>query len=807
MGLGLTGPATYYTASGAIDTQAALSWLLGIVFVWFGAWLPPLVDDTRFTTLNLVWTAALAIVFAMGTGLALYRGVRNRQPVLQYVAVMAAVLAVRLGDDVLGGQLYDTVWYLNRVLVVAAFSAMLVGILEDHLALLRRERAASALARERAAELEATLDSMSDAVLVLDARAVVVDANAAALELLGLGSKEQARRPIAEHRDRLQLSNLDPSRPIEPLPGMRALQGETVRGFLCRASDASARVRLMEINASPVRDAGGVRGAVLVIRDVTELQWARSRASVARVATAVASTHTPADLVQSVLSETREVLGADIVMLHELDPSGRLVFRGQHGGSADFAELSAKMEVGLESNTLTAGAVRLRTVQVLPNVREAPTEYARTRALGERFGFQGAVAVPLVVREGALGALLCLYAAPRRLSPQEVETVTTIGGIVAVGLANVRLYEQAEDERQRLLAVIEHSPEGILLFEPQAGRLVLANPASRALLGVPVDFNIPISDHPAAYGLARSDGSPYPAAELPSARALAGEVVLGEEFLLQAGGRPGRPVLVNAAPVRDHAGQITGAVVVMHDISRIKALERQREEFVSVIAHDLRTPIGVIQNYAEVLHRAAQSRGDSENEIRAATAIGLSARRLDGMVNDLLDASRIEAERLGLSLSAVDLPALAKSLVERLGPMLGAHAVQLFVAHDVSAVMADPSRVEQILTNLLTNAAKYSPDGAEISLSIETDGVAALVSVGDHGPGIPPDEKAVLFERFYRARSVRAGKEEGLGLGLYICRGLVAAHGGRMWVDSAPGKGSAFRFTLPLARRPDSVTA
>jgi signal transduction histidine kinase len=308
-----------------------------------------------------------------------------------------------------------------------------------------------------------------------------------------------------------------------------------------------------------------------------------------------------------------------------------------------------------------------------------------------------------------------------------------------------------------------------------------------------------MSDHPLAFGLARPDGSAYPAAQLPSARALRGEVVLGEELLLQGSGHTGTPVLANAAPVRDHAGQISGAVVVLADISRIKALERQREEFVSIIAHDLRTPIGVIQNYADVLQRAVESRGAATTESKAASVIALTARRLAGMVNDLLDASRLESDRLALALQAVDLPSLARGLVERLTPMLGNHPVQLRVAQHVPAVTVDPSRVEQILTNLLTNAAKYAPEGGDITLSMGRAQTHVLVSVEDRGPGIALEDQARLFERFFRARSASSGAHDGLGLGLYICRGLVEAQGGRIWVESSPGEGSRFCFTLPVA--------
>ncbi|MBI4492823.1 MAG: PAS domain S-box protein [Chloroflexi bacterium] len=772
---------------------------IGTTFV-FAAHLPPLVVDGRFTALNLQWITALAVVFALGMVLGLRRYLRAGQTVLAYAATVEMIVAARLASDIFGGQLYDVTWYFNRVLVVGAFSLMLVALLNEHVGLLRRQQQLSALAWARASQLRATLDSMADAVFVLDAQGNVVDVNPRGVELLGFARKDEALRPLGEYQHFLEATHLDGDllRP-EEYTGARALRGETTRGFLERAHTWDGRNLTLELSGAPLRGAdGAIAGGVVVLRDVTELEWARTRVTVARVATAVARVLSLDDLVRAVLDEARVALQADAVTLFAADESRRqLRLLGQRNLPPEMAERLRVLP--FDAPTLSARAVSTGSLQVLENLSDAPPELAIPRELGKHFGFRSLIAVPLLVRGRAVGAMTYATRQPRHFSARELETIRTVGDVIAVGLENARLYEEAEQERLRLTAVIDSSPEGIIFFEAPSGRVVLGNRAAEHMLGQPLDRAAPMVEHPRMYGLCRLDGSPYPAEELPSSRALRGEVVLGTELLFCMPSGRRIPILVNAAPIRDTAGRVVGSVAVFQDISRIKELEQQREEFVSVIAHDLRAPITVIQGYAQVLRRLADGHPAPEQEVKGLDAIVLSTRRLNTMVADLLDASRIEARRLALETEPVDLPGLARGLVERLAPVTTGHPVRLRVLGDVPPVLADPGRLEQILTNLLTNAAKFSSAEAEILVAIAPDEREVTISVADRGMGIPAQELAGLFQRFYRTSEARRTRE-GLGLGLYITRGLVEAQGGRMWVESEVGKGSTFSFTLPVAR-------
>lgn len=227
------------------------------------------------------------------------------------------------------------------------------------------------------------------------------------------------------------------------------------------------------------------------------------------------------------------------------------------------------------------------------------------------------------------------------------------------------------------------------------------------------------------------------------------------------------------------------------------AFERAREEFISIVAHDLRSPITVISGHAQLLERLAGEEHWSVIGRRAIAAIRTSTSRLNGMVSDLLDASRIEARRLTLERKQLALYEFVRDTIEQLRPTLGEHPLAVRLSGCDPTVSADPRRLAQILSNLLTNAAKYSDPKAAIDVDVEYVGGWGRIQVVDHGRGIPSGDLPHIFRRFYRPAERVGQRTEGLGLGLYIVHGLVEAHGGRVSVESKVGVGSTFTVELP----------
>jgi two-component system phosphate regulon sensor histidine kinase PhoR len=232
------------------------------------------------------------------------------------------------------------------------------------------------------------------------------------------------------------------------------------------------------------------------------------------------------------------------------------------------------------------------------------------------------------------------------------------------------------------------------------------------------------------------------------------------------------------------------------DVSRHHQLARAQREFISLVGHELRNPIASLKGYAQLMQRRAVYNPEAVETIVRQT------NRLNRLVGDLLDASRLEAGRLELRRTEIDLVSRVRGVVDAMSEMSDQHQVALAAPEQPVVGWWDRDRLEQIMDNLVGNAIKYSPEGGPVAVRIEDRGDEVVVSVADQGTGIAPESLPYLFERFYRAPEAADGPAKGIGLGLYVCKGLVEAMGGRIWVESEPGRGSTFSFTLPRGEPP-----
>ncbi|WP_437299799.1 PAS domain-containing sensor histidine kinase [Sorangium sp. So ce426] len=363
--------------------------------------------------------------------------------------------------------------------------------------------------------------------------------------------------------------------------------------------------------------------------------------------------------------------------------------------------------------------------------------------------------------------------------------------------AERRIRRAEANERKRLEAVVEQLPEAAILVDAK-GRLISCNKLALQYASSSVDEPDPWGNR-LRFEHRTPAGEPLVWDERPLIRALQrGEVVAGVEGLLRRADRGLVPVLVSAAPVRSDDGELQGAVAVFQDISALKEMERQRQEWIGVIAHDLRQPIQVIATASQLLGRAAGEKpvADCRKQLDRITS---SIERLRRMIDDLLDASRIEARQLTLDRSPVNLRAQLGEILEKSAEVTAGHALRLEVNGDVPAVLADPGRLEQIVTNLLSNAAKYGRPEGDIAVTVGAERASAHIAVTNWGGGIPEASLPYLFKRFSRAPEADPRSVRGVGLGLYITKGLVEAHGGTISVESSPGGATTFRFSLPLA--------
>ena len=257
-----------------------------------------------------------------------------------------------------------------------------------------------------------------------------------------------------------------------------------------------------------------------------------------------------------------------------------------------------------------------------------------------------------------------------------------------------------------------------------------------------------------------------------------------------------RSVTLRGAPIRDASGRACGLHGTVQDTTELKRLQRMREEWTSVIAHDLRQPIGTIMMCADLLTRTGE--GSREEREKFTGKIRSSAFNLARMVDDLLDVSQMETQRMHLERKWIDPLRLVRETVDRLAYVMKDLRVDISGSSDLLPVFADPGRVEQILGNLLSNAVKYGKEREAVQVRLKRYRDEVEISVTNHGKGIPEEDISRLFDRFSRAKSSHTSSVPGLGLGLYISKGLVEAHGGRIWVESVPNFTTTFYFTLPV---------
>ncbi len=348
-------------------------------------------------------------------------------------------------------------------------------------------------------------------------------------------------------------------------------------------------------------------------------------------------------------------------------------------------------------------------------------------------------------------------------------------------------------EQGRLAAIFEHSTEGILTVD-HALRIIDFNPAMERLTGWRESevlgrfyFKVLHPQDRQGHDLGLQDSAIL--------QAFAGQEVVNREMIICARDGQRFVVSVTASCVRSASGEPMNGILNVHDLTRERQQEEQRSTFISVISHELQTPIAIIKGYAATL-----ARSDTQLEPEALrarlVAIEEEADRLNKLVGNLLYASRIQANGLQMDVAPLDLGHLVRRVVRRLRAK-AAVEVKLAIPEQLPTVMADRDRIEEVLQNLLDNAVKYSPRHPVISVACHATGEEVIVSVSDNGMGISLREQEQIFGRFQRVGEAMTQSIPGAGLGLYISRAIIEAHGGRIWVESTLREGSTFAFSLP----------
>jgi PAS domain S-box-containing protein len=392
------------------------------------------------------------------------------------------------------------------------------------------------------------------------------------------------------------------------------------------------------------------------------------------------------------------------------------------------------------------------------------------------------VSVPMIV-QGALYGVLSVYGSrPRVWHEDEVQALIALAATASAALSAADLYQRVAEEKERSEAILAHIADGIVAID-RDGAIVLWNAMAEHITGVPVEEAL---GRRVAEVLQRELATS--GAEAPGQR---------EVSILRGGTEVW--LSLTEAVMLDPAGSVAGRIFAFRDVSSERVVEQMKSDFVATVSHELRTPLTSIYGFAETLLRGDIDFSDAERGTFL-SYIASESERLIRIADDLLNVARLETGMLGLNVTSTDVGDVIEDVVTRLQEHVdGRHTFAVEVHRGDLAVRADREKLHQVVANLVDNAVKFSPAGGQITVSARRRTDTAEVRVIDEGVGIPRADQQRIFTKFYRAGAAADAGVQGAGLGLFLVRGLLAAMGGRIWVESKEGEGSSFVFELPIA--------
>jgi PAS domain S-box-containing protein len=633
------------------------------------------------------------------------------------------------------------------------------------------------------ADLEAILRQVADGVTVQDVEGRLVYANDAAARLVGFASAaEFMATPIAEVFARFEMFDEDGAPfPLERLPGRLALRGIETEQVIRYRDTRGGNEGWSVVRATPVFDEhGAIRFAVNSFRDVTaRLLAERDLSFIAEAGQRLNATLNYEETLRALAAlvvpklaswagfylvedgDVRRMFGA-----HVDEAKRRLVEETARRHPFDVADRDKPIPLALYE-----GRSSLFERVTDEALRAAANDDEHFEAL-KQLGFTTAIVVPLETSGRVIGAMTLVRSEGANYNDTDLRVAQELGRRAAVAIENSRNFERAQ-ARGHASQALEYVGDGVFLADAE-GVIRLWNPAAAELTGLEAD---------AAVGRTIPEALPgWPDGP---------ERGRPQTFPVEIDGRE-----LWLSISRVEFGE--GTVFAFRDLTDERTLERLKSDFISTVSHELRTPLAAIYGAAMTVRRGGP--GIDERREELLDVIAAEAERLARTINDVLWASRLETGTVHVSIESCDpgelLEGVAAAARTHLPPNL---ELEVGDANAVPRVAADPDRVRQVLSNLLDNAVKYSPDGGVISLSVEDGGGKVRFVVRDEGLGIPPSERQRIFEKFYRLDPNLTRGVGGTGLGLYICRELVEQMGGRLSVAANDKGGSSFSMELPTA--------
>lgn len=629
-------------------------------------------------------------------------------------------------------------------------------------------------------------DNIQDGFLIVDSGGKIAELNAVWLRLFGLSGKVIGRSAYQVMVKQAGLVySRDPRRYFEQLS-----DGQHP---LLYAETAGATRRHIQISFNRLSQGERYQGILCIARDITSLVEKTAEANIMaekaqrhlRELSELADLNTVVGfrldkIYPKYLTKIRSLLDSPLASLYSYVPGERRLVRVAGAGTSR-----------LHPDTVTlAGA--------------SPVAHAYTKGQVVRRGRgeieQNMLAVPIVHQSKTLGVILVSHRATAYDS-HDTRLLKLVATRLAVLIENTNLYNDVNARRERWEMVFKFTDEGIVIFD-HMGRVVAFNPTIARLTGYTTTEAIgqPF-DRVVKTVLAEGDSVGEPTA--PIAQVLAGEATIqAAAHLIETKRGEHRWTEISFSPIMDSGGRITSGIAMVRNTQKDREIEEIKSDFISIVSHELRTPLTAIKGFLSMLLK--KDFGElGERQYHFLTRVYQSNQRMINLVEDLLDATYLESGKVMLNPRPVALEPIIAEVVTELASKGFERQIMLKVSrrHRLPLVLADETRLRQILVNLVDNAIKYSLPSSEVVVDFKVQGDELVTSVTDTGVGVPPGQADKLFQKFgriFNPMSVQAG---GTGLGLYIVKNLVESHGGRIWVTSREGRGSKFSFSLPVARQ------
>ena len=505
-------------------------------------------------------------------------------------------------------------------------------------------------------------------------------------------------------------------------------------------------------------------------------------------------------VLQEILESARSLTDARCGVLVSLDDTGQVEDFLASGLTDDETQQLFAMPEGLKiSGYLTAISRPLRV--------SALASFLRSQGLSEfrpliEISVRAYLGAPMLHRGEHMGHIHLGKTEPgQEFTREDEETLVMFASQAALVIGNVRKYRDEQRARADLETLIDTSPVGVVVFDARTGELVSFNREARRIIGGLQTPGYPVEQLLDVVTVRRWDGSEVSLDKVSLAQLFStGETVRAEEIVMQVPDGRSVTTLVNATPIRSQDGEVESFVVTLQDMTSLEELGRLRAEFLGMVSHELRVPLTSIKGSVTTLLDDSSYLDPAESR-QFHHIIADQVEHMRELIGGLLDVARIAQGTLLVTPEPTEIVSLvdqAKNIFLHSG---GRHDLDFDLALDLPPVMADRQRIVQVLGNLLSNAAKYSLESSVIRVTAVREDFHMVVTVADEGTGIAAERLPHLFRKFSRINDGDGEHEiSGSGFGLAICKGIVEAHGGRIWAESdGEGQGARFSFTIPLA--------